>query len=47
MGFDNGGEFKGPFKESVDNMGLDKKNTTECNPQGNSIIERIHQALGD
>ena len=29
------------------NMGLKQKNTTSYNPQGNSIIKRIHQVLGN
>ena len=47
IGFDNGGEFKNIFKELTDNMGIKRKPTTEYNPQGNSVLERIHQVLGN
>ena len=47
IGFDNGGEFKAIFRELTENMGLKRKPTTDYNPQGNSIVERIHQVLGD
>ena len=46
-GFDNGKEFKWLFAELCDNMGLKKKPTTDYNPQGNAIIERVHQVLGN
>jgi hypothetical protein len=46
-GFDNGSEFKWLFKELCENYGLEQKSTTSYNPQGNSIIERVHQVLGD
>jgi transposase InsO family protein len=39
--FDNGSEFKSVFKEMRDNLG------TKYNPQGNSVIERIHQVMGN
>jgi transposase InsO family protein len=41
--FDNGSEFKSVFKEMCDNLGIKCSPTTSYNPQGNSIIERIHQ----
>ena len=46
-GFDNGSEFKWLFKELCTNFGLKRKNTTDYNPQANSIIERVHQVIGD
>jgi hypothetical protein len=30
-----------------DNLGIKFRPTTSCNPQGNSIIERIHQVMGN
>ena len=45
IGFDNGSEFKKLFKEMCDNFGVDTHPTTSCNPQSNSIIERVHQVL--
>jgi len=45
VGFDNGSEFKKLFKEMCDNYGLETKRSTAYNPQGNSMIERIHQVL--
>ena len=44
---DNGKEFQGVFTELCDNMGLKKKTSHPWNPQSNSILERIHQVLGD
>jgi hypothetical protein len=41
--FDSGSEFKSVFKEMYDNLGISCRPTTSYNPQGNSIIERIHQ----
>mmetsp|Transcript_2824 Transcript_2824/g.7823 ORF Transcript_2824/g.7823 Transcript_2824/m.7823 type:complete len:1452 (-) Transcript_2824:296-4651(-) len=46
-GFDNGSEFKLLFSTMCDNFGIKKKTTTSHNPQGNAILERIHQVLGD
>jgi hypothetical protein len=45
--FDNGSKFKSVFKEMCDNLGIRCRPTTSYNPQGNSIIERIHQAMGN
>jgi transposase InsO family protein len=45
--FDNGSEFKSVFKEMCDNLGIKCRPTTSYNSQGNSIIERIHQVLGN
>ena len=47
IGFDNGSEFKFLFKEMCANYGLKEKPTTSYNSQGNSIIERVHQVIGD
>jgi hypothetical protein len=47
IGFDNGGENKGLFKEMVANYGLERKPTTAYNPQANGIIERVHAVLND
>ena len=45
--FDNGGEFKSVFQEMCDNLGIHCSPTTSYNPQGNAIIEQIHQVLGN
>jgi transposase InsO family protein len=45
--FDNGSEFKSVFKEMCDNLGITCRPTTSYNPQGNSIIERIYQVMGN
>jgi transposase InsO family protein len=45
--FDNGSEFKSDFKEICDNLGIKCRPTTFYNPQGNSIIERIHKLMGN
>ena len=47
IGFDNGSEFKSVFEELIQNMNIKKKPTTDYNPQGNSVLERIHQVLGN
>ena len=47
VGFDNGSEFKALFRELCGNMGMKPKPTTAYNPQGNSILERAHQVLGN
>ena len=36
---DNGGKFKGDFKQMCDNYGIKAKATTSHNPQANAIIE--------
>ena len=43
--FDNGSEFKNVFKEMCENLGIRCKPTTYYNPQGNAIVERIHQVM--
>jgi transposase InsO family protein len=45
--FDNGSEFKSVFKEMCDNLGIKCSPTTSYNPQGNSVIKRIHQIMGN
>jgi len=47
IGSDNGSEFKGVFKELCANMGLKPVVGNSWNPQSNSVLERIHQVLGD
>ena len=47
IGFDNGGENKGLFKEMTSNYGLERKSTTNYNPQGNGVVERVHAVMGD
>jgi hypothetical protein len=44
---DNGKPFMKLFKELCTNMKMKPKNTTSYNPQGNSIVERVHQVLGN
>jgi hypothetical protein len=46
--FENSSEFKSVFKETCDNLGIKCRPTlASYNPQGNSIIERIHQVMGN
>jgi transposase InsO family protein len=45
--FDNGSEFKSVFKDMCDNLGIKCSPTTSYNPQGNSVIERIHLVVGN
>ena len=47
IGFDNGSKFKALFRDLCANMGMKPKPTTAYNPQGNSILERAHQVLGN
>ena len=47
IGFDNGGEFKAVFRQLCSNYGMTQRPTTSHNPQANSIIERVHQVLGN
>lgn len=46
-GHNNGTEFKAEFIDHCCNMGLRRKPTASHNPQGNSVLERVHQALSD
>jgi hypothetical protein len=45
--FDNASEFKSVFKEMCDNLGIKCRPTTSYNPQRNSVVKRIHQAIGN
>jgi transposase InsO family protein len=45
--FDNGSEFKSVFKEMCTNLSIVCKPTTSYNPQGNVIVERILQVMGN
>lgn len=46
--YDNGTEFLREFADMIkDDYGIEKKGTTVRNPQANSILERIHQTLGN
>jgi transposase InsO family protein len=46
--FDRGKEFMGEFARMVErDYGITRKPTTTRNPQANSIIERIHQTIGN
>ena len=47
IGLDNGSEFKSVFEQLCVNYGMTKKPSTSHNPQANSIIERVHQVLGN
>jgi hypothetical protein len=45
---DRGGEFKAKVQAALkDEYGITVKRITTRNPQSNSIIERIHQVMGD
>jgi len=46
--FDRGKEFMGDFAKMVQSdYGVTKKPATTRNPQANSILERIHQTIGN
>ena len=46
--YDQGTEFMAEFAEMVKNdYGIKQRPATTRNPQGNSVIERIHQTLGN
>ena len=47
IGFDNGSEFKKEFRDLCKNMGMKPKVSLPWNPQSNSVLERVHQVLGD
>ena len=47
VGYDNGSEFKNIFKQLCLDYGLKAKPSTVYNPQGNSMVERIHLTLGN
>ena len=43
---DNGPEFGQEFTDMCEDNGVTHRSTTSRNPQGNSLIERIHQTIG-
>ena len=46
--FDRGTEFMGEFARMIEeDYGITRRGTTTRNPQANSILERIHQTLGN
>ena len=46
--YDKGTEFMAEFAQMIENdYGIKRKGSTTRNPQANSIIERIHQTLGN
>ena len=45
--FDNGNEFKKDFLPLLRDFSIKPTPTTIKNPQANSILERIHQVLGN
>ena len=48
MRMDKGGEFAGEVSEALkEQCRTRRKVITTCNPQANSMVERIHQVIGD
>jgi len=48
LAYDRGTEFMGEFAKMIENdYGIIRKGTTVRNPQANSILERVHQTLGN
>jgi len=46
--YDRGTEFMGEFAKMIeDDYGIIRKGTTVRNPQANSVLERVHQTLGN
>jgi hypothetical protein len=43
--YNNGSEFKLNFEYLCETYGIKRKPTTMKNPQGNAILERLHQVL--
>ena len=43
--YNNGSEFKLHFETRYDSYGLKRKPTSVRNPQGNAILERVHQTI--
>ena len=43
--YDNGSEFKLHFKTLCESYGLKHKPTSVKNPQGNAILEQVHQTI--
>ena len=46
MNMDGGPEFGEPFKSTIEALGITVSSSTPRNPQGNSMIECTHQAIG-
>ena len=44
---DQGPEFQEEFTRMLEKNGIEHSTSTARNPQGNSIVERIHQAIGN
>ena len=47
IGFDGGSEFRAEFWEWCANISIKTKPREAWNPQSNSVLERVHQVLGD
>ena len=47
--FDHGSEFTGSeFQQLIkEEHDIEAKPSSECNPQSNAILERVHQTVGD
>ena len=45
--YDRGNEFMAEFSTMIKDYGITKRPITKRNPQANSIIERIHQTIGN
>ena len=45
--YDRGNEFMAEFSAMIKDYGITKRPITKRNPQANSIIERIHQTIGN
>jgi transposase InsO family protein len=43
---DQGPEFSTEFSDMCERNGVKHDTSTSCNPQGNALIERIHQTIG-
>ena len=46
MNTDGRPEFGEEFKSTIEALGITVSSSTPRNPQGNSMIERTHQAIG-
>ena len=44
--FDSSFQFEADFQDLLDNMVTEKKASSACNPQSNSVLWRAYQALG-
>jgi hypothetical protein len=47
IGYDNASEFKAQLKQMCDNYGMKEKPSSSYNAQSNSIVEQVHQVLGN